>query len=343
MIEEREKAIKKVINLMERPETVIFTDAAERKKHFGASAVILDRHHTVQSSWHTSIGAKKQWSIHQAELIAISYALDIISSRQERSNDAAFTIVSDSKSALQALAHPSNRSGQWIVRTILKKAEGLQNRGTKVDIHWIPGRSGTPGNDAANKMAKQAAGPEERHCFRRPLTSQKQQNRIEMLQKWQKEWQTTEKGKHLRRIDHGLPSKHTLKLYGSRQRSRVYTLMQLRSRHSWLADHAKIRSFREDDRCACGARETVVHVLVDCPDLRELRKELRDKIGDAFNDISTMLGGKPQDARKRKGWTINAEVVDAVLDFAQASQRFQSRQEDGSQVRDRRQMHNPRP
>jgi hypothetical protein len=55
-------------------------------------------------------------------------------------------------------------------------------------------------------------------------------------------------GKHLRRLDHGLLSKHTLKLYGSRQRNRVYTPMQLRSGHSWLADHAKIRRFREDDK-----------------------------------------------------------------------------------------------
>jgi hypothetical protein len=82
--------------------------------------------------------------------------------------------------------------------------------------------------------------------------------------------------------------------------------------------------------------ETVVHVLVDCPNLRELRQELRDKIGDAFNDISAILGGKPQDIRRRKGWSINAGVVDAVLDFAQASQRFQSREVDWSQIRDRR-------
>jgi len=65
--------------------------------------------------------------------------------------------------------------------------------------------------------------------------------------------------------------------------------------------------------------------LVDCPHLRELRQELRSKIGDAFNDISTMLGGKPHDAQKKKGWSMNTEVLNAVLDFAQASQRFQSR------------------
>jgi hypothetical protein len=48
------------------------------------------------------------------------------------------------------------------------------------------------------------------------------------------------------------------------------------------------------------------------------------KIGNAFNSISAMLGGRPQGNRdKKKGWSINRDVLDAVLDFAEASQRFQ--------------------
>lgn len=84
-------------------------------------------------------------------------------------------------------------------------------------------------------------------------------------------------------------------------------------------------------------------MLVDCPHLRELRQELRNKIGNAFNDISIMLGGKPRDPQKKKGWSMNTSALNAVLDFAQASQRFQSRQVEGSQTRDRRQRTYRRP
>jgi hypothetical protein len=38
------------------------------------------------------------------------------------------------------------------------------------------------------------------------------------------------------------------------------------------------------------ARDTVVHVLVDCPKLWDLRQQLWSKIGDVFNNISGMLG-----------------------------------------------------
>jgi hypothetical protein len=66
----------------------------------------------------------------------------------------------------------------------------------------------------------------------------------------------------------------------------------------------------------------VIHVLLDYPALKHLRKELREKVRDAFKNISTLLGaGGP-----RGGDTApRAKTVEAILDFAEASQRFQSR------------------
>lgn len=36
----------------------------------------------------------------------------------------------------------------------------------------------------------------------------------------------------------------------------------------------------------------MVHVLVDFPNLTDPRQELRNKIGDTFNDITCMLEGR---------------------------------------------------
>jgi hypothetical protein len=74
----------------------------------------------------------------------------------------------------------------------------------------------------------------------------------------------------------------------------------------------------------------MVHVLVDCPQLRELRQQLQGNIGDNFKNISLML------RRKQKF------VLNAVLDFAEASVRFRSgvpvraRTEDASQSEQKR-------
>lgn len=98
--------------------------------------------------------------------------------------------------------------------------------------------------------------------------------------------------------------------------------------------HGKNLRKREDDKCECGARETVKLLPMDCPKLQAARQKLRGKIGQRFNSISLMLGGKPGNVRNGSGrWRIAAKELEAVLEFAEETQRFISRvtREDGSQ------------
>jgi len=78
--------------------------------------------------------------------------------------------------------------------------------------------------------------------------------------------------------------------------------------------------FSDNDRCECGAVETVVHVFLDCPKLREPRRQLREAIGDRFSNLTTMLDGRTQ-----RGSNITAKELNAVLDFAEQSGRFRNR------------------
>ena len=88
-----------------------------------------------------------------------------------------------------------------------------------------------------------------------------------MLKERQKERKSTDKGKHLRRIDDGVPFTCAQNPYDSLQKEWAYLLARLRTGHSWLVTHANIHAFKEEDKSECGARETVVHALVDCPKL----------------------------------------------------------------------------
>ena len=121
-------------------------------------------------------------------------------------------------------------------------------------------------------------------------------------------------------------------LYGPLPRNRAYLLTQLRTGHYWLATFAKAFRFQDNDRCVCGHRETLKHVLWDCPLLRELRQELRRKVGDASNNVSSLLGGPREERRGQIDHASRTKTVDAVLDFAKASQRFRSRAPRGQLV-----------
>jgi hypothetical protein len=237
-----------------------------------------------------------------------------------------FTVVSDSQTAIRAISNPTSKSGQEIVRQILQQVKALRKRRIKVRLHWIPGHSGNKGNETADLLAKQAVNAEEHHEFRHLVSAHRRRSHQKIQNEWQHEWGTSQKGKHLKRIDDGPPTKRNLRVYGTLTRHQTYLLAQLRIGHSWLATNARRWHFRDDDRCECGAIETVAHVLVDCPRLREARRQLRNKVGDAFNCIATMLGGRPRNGQGRVGnGGINREVLNAVLEFADASQRFKSR------------------
>ncbi|KAL2009611.1 hypothetical protein VTN00DRAFT_5418 [Thermoascus crustaceus] len=162
----------------------------------------------------------------------------------------------------------------------------------------MPGHSNNPGNDAADRLAKEAAGPDRQYPFHNLLSRDKGFIRDKTSTESETEWKSLSKGAHLRRLDATLPSVRARRLYSSLPRSRTYLLTQLRTGHSWLATHGKLHRLREDDRCECGAKETVVHVLVDCLKLRDQRRELRRKIEDAFNNTMFMLGGRGQESKE---------------------------------------------
>lgn len=235
------------------------------------------------------------------------------------------TILCDSRSALQAIQSTRNVSGQRIIHAILQAATEVQAKNIALCLQWLPGHCDNPGNDAADRLAKAAAHPGQTHSFRPLLAREMALIRDNIQAQWEQEWRSSIKGDHLRKIDNNLPANYTRKLYGSLPRNRAYLLTQLRTGHNWLSTFAKKRGFRDDDQCACGARETVVHVLVDCPRLQELRMKLRREVGDIFNSISSLLGGSNQGKKGNPDIISRAKTVNAVLDFAEASQRFRSR------------------
>jgi hypothetical protein len=57
--------------------------------------------------------------------------------------------------------------------------------------------------------------------------------------------------------------------------------------------------------------------------------KLRREIGDAFNSVSSLLGGSNQGKKRNPDTGSWAKTVNAVLDFAEASQRFRGRSPQG--------------
>ena len=295
---DREEASERAAALLDTPDMVVYSDASATGGQTGAAAVMLDQNQNITRSRQISVGLTTHWSIHAAELIGIHQAIEMITDQVSGGQIAGhlqgqtITILSDSQSALQAIARPSNKSGQHIVHSILEATKSLTAHNVRLRLQWVPGHSDNPGNDAADRMAKAAVGSDESHQFRHLASRQKKSNEDKIVTEWENAWKSSEKGGHLRQIDTMLPSPRTRRLYDSLPRNRAYLLTQLRTGHSWLATHAKRQRFRDDDKCQCGAKETVVHVLVDCPRLKTYDSNCGGRLGKHSTTYRPCLEGR---------------------------------------------------
>ena len=173
----------------------------------------------ARNVWRESVGTAQRWTVHSAELIAVSKAASCLlegrlacESRQVLSRRIC-TIVSDSKSALQAIQNPARRPGQQVVYEVLATADFLRKQRIDLRLLRIPSHSGTPGNEKDDELAKESVGITENHELRKLLSAQKKQHRDDMIREWQQEWQATKNGQHLERIHEDLLSKRVLRLH----------------------------------------------------------------------------------------------------------------------------------
>jgi HPt (histidine-containing phosphotransfer) domain-containing protein len=138
-----------------------------------------------------------------------------------------YTIVSDSQSALRAIASSAANSGQAIVQHILEQLETLKKQQVRVRLCWVSGHAGNAGNEAADQLAKRAVNAREDHNFRTPLSWYRKEAYQAIEREWRNEWVSSVNGKHLKRIDDGLPNRRALRLYGSLTRHETYLFTQL--------------------------------------------------------------------------------------------------------------------
>ena len=241
---DRETAAQKAETTRSTSDVVVYSDASGRQDHLGAAAVALDNNQEILEAQQVQVGPMSRWSVHVAELIGIFYAISVvfkIAHQRLRTADRQLTatILCDSRSALQAVQSARNRSGQRIVHAILQAGAEVLAAGIALRLQWVPGHCDNPGNDAADRLAKDAASPGKTHPFRPLLTRERAFIRRNIFSQWEQEWKSSTKGGHLRKIDNTLPASYTRRLYGNLPRNRAYLLTQLRTGHNWLSSYRK--------------------------------------------------------------------------------------------------------
>ncbi len=183
-------------------------------------------------------------------------------------------IFSDCKSAIASSASLDQHiCHQNVIDNIQQDVAVLSGKGVSTNLHWVAGHANLAQNELADKGAKSAADSAANNAESNvSLSTLKALTKKNTWRKWQRAWNSSDSV-----LDDLFPAIPKLGYKSLHHRHAESKLIRVLSGHSRLNNHMLALAY--DPCCEYGpARQTVSHILMDCPLLSTQRQHMINAI-----------------------------------------------------------------
>jgi len=231
-------------------------------------------------------------------------------------------VFSDSQAAIRRTAHLEPGPGQRLARRINRRARAILAHSIKTEIHWVPGHSGIPGNEEADRQANVAREARGDTAIERPYSSASNMARriSEGRSAAKAKWEADKCRKHFGyRLKGKAGTKRPIPM--TSVKSLATRFYRLKSGHAPTGVYLKWFGHREEDKCWwCGgagrtAAQTREHLFHHCSRWRDQQKALWKAVGKATG----WKAGRCRHVQISELFSID-ECDQAVIDFLAATE-----------------------
>lgn len=240
---------------MYRNTTHIYTDGSKTDNNKTGYAVYIPKYDVK-----ISIRTSNNISVYTTEMLAIKHSLKWILTNPQKTNTTPITILTDSKSSIEALEAPITKKTTNLINQIKDLITQIENR---IEIVWIPAHVGIKGNEKADLLAKQATD-KQNIDIKTEITAEESIPLIHKYinQKWQNIYNRNKTKSHYKILE---PKVTRNIKYTNKKRKNETLITRLRLGKCKLNKYLLDYKIHQSGLCEkCQVPEDIEHLLINC-------------------------------------------------------------------------------